>query len=241
MAWQSNTIDPATTTPAADISKIKNDLGVIKVILEGGTDPGVATNITVTWSGISGKPATFPPSAHTHVIADVSGLQTALDGKQATIAAGTTAQYWRGDKTWQALNKAAVGLGNVDNTADVDKPVSTAQQTAIDLAKDIPQVVQNANATFALSDRGKHWIKDNTTAYTWTIPLNSAVAFPIGTAITVRNKSGTGAVTIAKTAGVVLRKPGAATDLTTVTLAVWGQATLVKEGTNDWVISGTGI
>lgn len=241
MAWQSNTIDPATTTPAADISKIKNDLGVIKVILEGGTDPGVATNITVTWSGISGKPATFPPSAHAHVITDVSGLQTALDGKEATIAAGTTAQYWRGDKTWQALNKAAVGLGNVDNTSDANKPVSTAQQTAIDLAKDIPQVVQNANATFALTDRGKHWIKDNTTAYTWTIPLNSAVAFPIGTSITVRNKSGTGAVTIAKTAGVVLRKPGASTDLTTVTLAVWGLATLVKEGTNDWVISGTGI
>lgn len=33
-------------------------------------------------------------------------------------------KYWRGDKTWQVLDKAAVGLGNVDNTADADKPVS---------------------------------------------------------------------------------------------------------------------
>jgi len=33
------------------------------------------------------------------------------------ITAGTTAQYWRGDKTWQTLNKTAVGLGNVENTA----------------------------------------------------------------------------------------------------------------------------
>ena len=49
----------------------------------------------------------------------------------------------------------------------------------------IPQVVQNANATFALADRGKHWIKTNTTAYTWTIPLDSAVAFENGTAIAV--------------------------------------------------------
>lgn len=45
-------------------------------------------------------------------------------GYESTIAGGTTAQYWRGDKTWQTLNKAAVGLGSVDNTADADKPVS---------------------------------------------------------------------------------------------------------------------
>lgn len=42
------------------------------------------------------------------------------------IAAGTTAQYWRGDKTWQTLNKAAVGLGSVDNTADTAKSVASA-------------------------------------------------------------------------------------------------------------------
>lgn len=58
----------------------------------------------------------------------VSGLAT----KEPTIAAGTTAQYRRGDHTWQTLNKAAAGLGNVDNTSDVDKPVSTATQTALD-------------------------------------------------------------------------------------------------------------
>lgn len=57
--------------------------------------------------------------------------QTALDTKEAVIAAGTPAQYWRGDKTWQALTKASVGLGNVDNTSDASKPVSSAQQTAL--------------------------------------------------------------------------------------------------------------
>lgn len=34
---------------------------------------------------------------------------------QSVIAAGTTAQYWRGDKTWQTLDKTAVGLSNVAN------------------------------------------------------------------------------------------------------------------------------
>ena len=54
-----------------------------------------------------------------------------VDGKEPSISAGTTAQYWRGDKTWQTLNKSAVGLGNVDNTSDANKPVSTAQAAAI--------------------------------------------------------------------------------------------------------------
>lgn len=54
-------------------------------------------------------------------------------GAEPVIAAGTTGQYWRGDKTWQTLNSAAVGLGSVNNTSDVNKPVSTAQQTALNL------------------------------------------------------------------------------------------------------------
>lgn len=35
-----------------------------------------------SWSEVTGKPSTFTPSAHTHAIADVTGLQGALDGKQ---------------------------------------------------------------------------------------------------------------------------------------------------------------
>ena len=61
-----------------------------------------------------------------------TATQTALNGKEATVAAGTVGQYYRGDKTWQTLDKTAVGLDNVDNTSDVDKPISTATQTALD-------------------------------------------------------------------------------------------------------------
>lgn len=55
------------------------------------------------------------------------------NAKENAIASGTIAQYWRGDKTWQTLDKAAVGLGNVDDTSDVNKPISTAAQAALDL------------------------------------------------------------------------------------------------------------
>lgn len=43
--------------------------------------------------------------------AKVNGLTTALSGKEPTITAGTSAQYWRGDKTWQTLNTTAVAEG----------------------------------------------------------------------------------------------------------------------------------
>jgi hypothetical protein len=63
--------------------------------------------------------------------------KTALEtDKEPTITGGTTGQYWRGDKTFQTLNKAAVGLGNVDNTSDASKPISTATQTALDAKVD---------------------------------------------------------------------------------------------------------
>ncbi len=75
---------------------------------------------------------------------DVSDFNAAADarvvagitGKENTIAAGTTAQYWRGDKSWQTLDKTVVGLANVDNTSDTNKPISTATQTALNLKYD---------------------------------------------------------------------------------------------------------
>lgn len=53
--------------------------------------------------------------------ATASDLNTALATKEDKITAGTTSQYYRGDKTWKTLNKSAVGLGNVDNTSDATK------------------------------------------------------------------------------------------------------------------------
>jgi hypothetical protein len=60
-----------------------------------------------------------------------TATQTALNGKEPLITGGTTSQYWRGDKSWQTLDKSSVGLSNVDNTSDANKPISTATQTAL--------------------------------------------------------------------------------------------------------------
>jgi hypothetical protein len=72
---------------------------------------------------------------------DLSGTADAptvpeLANKEPTIEPGTTSQYWRGDKSWQTLDKTAVGLDQVDNTSDLDKPISSAVQDALDLKYD---------------------------------------------------------------------------------------------------------
>jgi len=61
-----------------------------------------------------------------------SYVDTGLGLKQDFIVAGTTTQYYRGDKVMMSLTKGAVGLGNVDNTSDLNKPISTATQAALD-------------------------------------------------------------------------------------------------------------
>ena len=49
----------------------------------------------------------------------------------ATNGVVTTTTY--SDPSWLTLSKSKVGLENVDNTTDANKPVSTATQTALDL------------------------------------------------------------------------------------------------------------
>ncbi len=42
--------------------------------------------LSPAWSQLSGVPSTFTPSAHSHIIGEVTGLQSALDGKLAASA-----------------------------------------------------------------------------------------------------------------------------------------------------------
>ena len=82
------------------------------------------------WSGTGwGTVAVSSPlsySAGTLAIQAASGSQagylsssdwSTFNGKEPAISSGTTSQYWRGDKSWQTLDKAAVGLSLVENTA----------------------------------------------------------------------------------------------------------------------------
>lgn len=103
----------------------------------------------------------------------------------------------------------------------------------------IPVNTQDVAYAFVVNDVGRMIRHTSVSAHTWTINPIITTAFPVGAAIVVRNV-GSGAVTIARGAGVSLRKAGSATDAN-ITLAQWGMATLVHEYDNAWVVTGTGI
>lgn len=91
---------------------------------------------TTTWAGITDKPSTFTPSAHTHAVADVTGLQAALDAKAAASHTHTVADitatgtrgattFLRGDGAWvvptnttYALMTQAVAEAGTSTTAN---------------------------------------------------------------------------------------------------------------------------
>jgi len=70
---------------------------------------------------IDGKAA----SSHTHAQSDITNLTTDLAAKAPLNSPTFTG-------TVSGITATMVGLGNVDNTSDANKPVSTATQTALD-------------------------------------------------------------------------------------------------------------
>ena len=63
----------------------------------------------VDWSVISNKPATFAPSAHSHSIAEITGLQTALDDKEPAF---TTLPVSKGGTGAGSFTAGALLKGN---------------------------------------------------------------------------------------------------------------------------------
>ena len=73
--------------------------------------------------------------------------------------------YYAADSLWKnkALTKSDVGLGNVDNTSDANKPVSTATQTALNLKKNkaeqrIFQTTSNQSSTSVTRADVTEWV-----------------------------------------------------------------------------------
>jgi hypothetical protein len=79
---------------------------------------------------------TFAAANHNHTIDSLSNVSTASKGNNDVFKWNGTA--WTNGQ----ISKSEVGLGNVDNTADSAKPVSTAQAAALALKADA------ANPTF---------------------------------------------------------------------------------------------
>jgi hypothetical protein len=103
----------------------QTDSGLLYVVTDQNqldSELGYTNLATVDWTHITGRPSTFLP-----VIG--GGADQAVAGNDPRLTDART-------PTEHTHVKADVGLGNVDNTSDVDKPVSSATQTALNLKQD---------------------------------------------------------------------------------------------------------
>ena len=113
------------------------------------------------------------------------------------------------------VTAAQVGLGNVDNTADLDKPISTATQDALDGKAD--NVVDGtANHIVVLGDNGKTLVDSHaaiTSSYDGTDEINPVTGSAVAAAIGELDagpfgREGTYIVSVSETAGVVTATEG---------------------------------
>lgn len=168
-----------TTSPASD-SVIVSTTGVRFKLLTDEAGSGGGGGGSVAWGDITGKPSTFTPASHNQAISTVTGLQDSLNTRQTTIVAGTSLQYYRGDKTWATLDKSAVGLGSVQNVDQTNASNLTSGTIPAGRygALTVPMSAMNASGT---AGSGTFLRGDGV----WAAPSSSAVTSVAGRTGTV--------------------------------------------------------
>lgn len=157
---------------------------------------------------------------------------------EGTIGQSTNLQEWKIDQSTIRARVDQTGkIFSYDGTS-VDEVSTLSGSQVLSNKAIVSSVATNSsqNYTLVLSDRSKFVQFTNINAKTVTIPLNSSVAFAIGTTISIANFSSTGNLTVSPTNGVSLYAQD-----NFFTVYPYGSATLVKVGTNDWfMIAGGG-
>jgi hypothetical protein len=151
----------------------------------------------------------------------------------ATITSSLTAKAPLTNPTFtgtvSGVTKSHVGLANVDNTSDANKPISTATQIALD--EKINKIIETNPQPGSYSIIASDAFKLIEMSGGGTLTITDSVSFPTGTTIEVLQTTDS-QVTIAGSGFTPNSTPGLKLR------ARWSSATLLKRGTNSWVVMG---
>jgi hypothetical protein len=213
------------------------------------------TNFAAKDALTTGNPAKIVKG--TEIDAEFNAIATAVNSKQDSLTFGAGVVAFLATPSSANLATAVTGETGTGALVFAESPTlvtpalgtpasgnlsnTTADGTNAVGFRTIPQNSKSAAYELVLADSGKHLLHPSadTTARTFTIPANSSVAFPVGTAVTFVNQASAGVLTIAITTDTMrLAGPGTTGSRT---LAANGVATAIKVTATEWIISGVGL
>lgn len=189
---------------------------------------GVNANIEITPNGLG-------RTVITNATLDNPDITNITSVNKVTITAPATSA------TLTIANGKTLTASNTITLAGTDSTVMTFPPTSSTIGYlNMPQVNLTAftgTRGFILSDSGKH-IYTYDGGETLSIPVDSNIAFPLGTVITVVNHS---TVNVAINPGAVSLYLAGNSSAGSRTITSHGVATLIKVAGDSWFINGTGV
>lgn len=133
------------TPPAAPVTSVNGQTGAV-VLDAGDVGADAAGSATQALADANQYTDTAVAGVDTGVMTVVAGNNVTVDSTNpanpVVSADDAPVDSVNGQTGVVVLDKSDVGLGNVDNTSDADKPISTATQTALNLKLDASRMLQ---------------------------------------------------------------------------------------------------
>lgn len=265
MALESATYisDLVTTNPTSSDPLAQGDdhLRLLKSTLKA-TFPNVSGAVTPTHTELNVLDGLTASTAELNYVDGVtSAIQTQIDAK-APLANPTFTGTVVLPSTTSVGNVSSTELGyldgvtsglqsQIDAKAPLASPTFTGTPTAptaaaytlttqiattaqvFDTIARLPYTYRTGSHTLVIDDRGIAVLFDSAAGVTCTVPTEASVAWPANTRIDLL-QYGAGQVTVSPAAGVTIRSSGSKTKLS----GQYSGATLIKVGTNDWLLIG---
>lgn len=175
-ALTTNTTQNGDTVKVTSTKKMFYVIDDTKLSSEAGYEPYTAESASaVPWSGVTGKPTTFTPEAHTHAISEVADLQETLTGLRQDVNAKPSKDT---NTTYSLIQDSTDGHKLIFKGSDGSTKTVT-----------IPDNDHNDNTTYSLkktgskiqlvgSDGSTTEVTDDNTTYDLDAMIN---ALPVGT------------------------------------------------------------
>jgi hypothetical protein len=197
-----------------------------------------AASTGLTWAYYGGRWSGFAVVAGTLTLANGATNHVVVKRSDGVISVATATTNWNDTAAYARVYRITTAGSVVTAVEDHRAGLYGVFGLALPARETIST---SAAHTFDLADMRvtRMHPSSDTTARTWTIPANSAVAFPVGAELEMVNLNAAGVITVAITTDTLRLSPGGTTG--SRALAANGWALAKKVTATEWQIRGSGL